>query len=68
MTATHTLQRRAGVREWAGLARFSTCASIETSRHGAASTASPALTADLRPTIAQLLWIGDSYGSWSPAA
>ena len=68
MTATHTLQRRAGVREWAGLAVLAApCLLVSMDAH-VLNLAIPALTADLRPTNAQLLWIGDSYGSWSPAA
>ena len=61
MTATHTLQRRAGAREWAGLAVLAVpCLLVSMDAHVLNLTI-PALSADLRPTNAQLLWIVDSY-------
>ena len=61
MTATHTLQRRAGAREWAGLAVLAVpCLLVSMDAH-VLNLAIPALSADLRPTNAQLLWIVDSY-------
>jgi MFS transporter, DHA2 family, multidrug resistance protein len=61
MTATHTLQRRAGAREWAGLAVLAVpCLLVSMDAH-VLNLAIPALSADLRPSNAQLLWIVDSY-------
>ena len=61
MTAIHTLQRRAGAREWAGLAVLAVpCLLVSMDAH-VLNLAIPALSADLRPTNAQLLWIVDSY-------
>ena len=61
MTATHTLQRRAGAREWAGLAVLAVpCLLVSMDAH-VLNLAIPELTADLRPTNAELLWVVDSY-------
>ena len=60
MTAAHTLPR-AGAREWAGLAVLAVpCLLVSMDAH-VLNLAIPALSADLRPTNAQLLWIVDSY-------
>jgi len=61
MLASHTLQSRAGTREWAGLALLAVpCLLVSMDAH-VLNLAIPALSADLRPTNAQLLWIVDSY-------
>src|SRR3954468_8538595 len=61
MPVTHTLQRRAGAREWAGLAVLAVpCLLVSMDAH-VLNLAIPALSTDLRPTNAQLLWIVDSY-------
>src|SRR4051794_11393130 len=52
---------RAGTREWAGLAVLTLpCLLVSMDAH-VLNLALPALTADLRPTSAELLWIVDSY-------
>ena len=52
---------RAGAREWAGLAVLALpCLLVSMDAH-VLNLAIPRLTADLRPTSAQLLWIVDSY-------
>src|SRR3954453_1824509 len=52
---------RAGEREWAGLAVLTLpCLLVSMDAH-VLNLALPALTADLRPTGAELLWIVDSY-------
>src|SRR3954462_3818992 len=57
-----TLQRtRAGAREWCGLGVLVfPCLLVSMDAH-VLNLALPALTADLRPTSAELLWIVDSY-------
>src|SRR5215217_6657288 len=60
MTLTVT-EDRAGVREWTGLAVLAMpCLLVSMDTH-VLNLAIPRLTADLRPTTAQLLWIVDSY-------
>jgi MFS transporter, DHA2 family, multidrug resistance protein len=60
MQATDVSQR-AGSREWAGLAVLALpCLLVSMDAH-VLNLALPQLTADLRPTSAQLLWIVDSY-------
>ena len=62
MTKLQALPRRAGAREWAGLALLALpCLLVSMDAH-VLNLAIPQLTADLRPTNAQLLWIVDSYG------
>jgi DHA2 family multidrug resistance protein-like MFS transporter len=52
---------RAGVQEWTGLAVLAMpCLLVSMDTH-VLNLAIPRLTADLRPTTAQLLWIVDSY-------
>ncbi len=52
---------RAGLREWAGLTVLSLpCLLVSMDAH-VLNLAIPQLTADLRPTTVQLLWIVDSY-------
>ena len=61
MTASVTLQRRAGAREWAGLTVLAVpCLLVSMDAH-VLNLAIPELTADLRPTNAELLWVVDSY-------
>src|SRR3954462_11190372 len=62
MPVTHTLQRRAGAREWAGLALLAVPCLLVSMDANVLNLAIPQLSADLRPTNAQLLWIVDSYG------
>ena len=60
MTQTVT-QERAGAEEWTGLAVLALpCLLVSMDAH-VLNLAIPRLTADLRPTTAQLLWIVDSY-------
>jgi MFS transporter, DHA2 family, multidrug resistance protein len=54
--------RRAGRREWAGLAVIALPCLLATMDLEVLNLAVPALTADLRPSSAQLLWIIDIYG------
>ena len=62
MTRLQALPTRAGAREWAGLALLSVpCLLVSMDAH-VLNLAIPQLSADLRPTNAQLLWIVDSYG------
>ena len=61
MAAVDTLRKRAGAREWAGLALLALpCLLVSMDAH-VLNLAIPQLTSDLRPTNAQLLWIVDSY-------
>jgi DHA2 family multidrug resistance protein-like MFS transporter len=53
--------RRAGLREWAGLAVLALPCLLVSMDANVLGLALPALTADLQPTSAQLLWIVDSY-------
>jgi MFS transporter, DHA2 family, multidrug resistance protein len=58
---TTTAEPRAGAREWAGLAVLALpCLLVSMNAH-VLHLALPQLTADLRPTGAQLLWIVDAY-------
>jgi MFS transporter, DHA2 family, multidrug resistance protein len=54
--------RRAGRREWAGLAVIALPCLLATMDLEVLNLAVPALTADLQPSSAQLLWIIDIYG------
>jgi MFS transporter, DHA2 family, multidrug resistance protein len=54
-------EKRAGLQEWAGLAVLALpCLLVSMDTH-VLNLAIPRLTADLRPTTAELLWIVDSY-------
>jgi DHA2 family multidrug resistance protein-like MFS transporter len=53
---------RAGRREWAGLAVLALACVLYSMDLTVLHLAVPSLTADLRPTSAQLLWIVDIYG------
>jgi MFS transporter, DHA2 family, multidrug resistance protein len=54
-------EERAGVREWTGLAVLAMpCLLVSMDAH-VLNLAIPRLTADLRPTTAELLWVVDSY-------
>ncbi len=62
MSQLQALPKRAGAREWAGLALLAVpCLLVSMDVH-VLNLAIPQLSADLRPTNAQLLWIVDSYG------
>src|SRR3954451_7285774 len=61
MPVSHTLRRRAGAREWAGLAVLEVACLLVSMDGDGPNLAIPALSADLQPTNAQLLWIVDSY-------
>ncbi|MFI0979216.1 MFS transporter [Streptomyces sp. NPDC021093] len=52
---------RAGVRQWLGLAALLLPVALMTADLGVLWLATPYLTADLRPTGAELLWITDMY-------
>jgi MFS transporter, DHA2 family, multidrug resistance protein len=54
--------RRAGRREWVGLAVIALPCLLATMDLEVLNLAVPALTADLQPSSAQLLWIIDIYG------
>src|SRR6266496_4365151 len=54
--------RRAGRREWTGLAVLALAALLYAMDLTVLHLAVPALSADLRPSSAQLLWITDIYG------
>jgi DHA2 family multidrug resistance protein-like MFS transporter len=54
--------RRAGPREWAALAVLVLAVVLLSVDSTVLALAVPALTADLRPTAGELLWIGDVYG------
>ncbi|WP_395575807.1 MFS transporter [Streptomyces sp. BK79] len=53
---------RAGVRQWLGLAVLLVPVALMTADLGVLWLATPYLTADLRPTSAEVLWITDIYG------
>lgn len=61
MTA-HTPPPRAGRREWVGLAVIALPCLLYSMDLTVLNLAVPALSADLRPSAAQLLWIVDIYG------
>jgi MFS transporter, DHA2 family, multidrug resistance protein len=61
MQASDTIPRRAGARQWAGLAVLALPCLLVSMDSNVLGLALPQLTADLRPTSAQLLWIVDSY-------
>src|SRR5215204_5890939 len=54
--------RRAGKREWIGLAIIALPCLLYSMDLTVLNLAVPRLSADLRPTSAQLLWIVDIYG------
>ncbi|MGY1594958.1 MFS transporter [Geodermatophilus sp. SYSU D00708] len=54
--------RSAGPREWAALAVLVLAVVLLSVDSTVLALAVPALTADLRPTAGELLWIGDVYG------
>jgi hypothetical protein len=56
------LDRRAGRREWIGLAVLALACLLYSMDLTVLHLAVPALSADLRPSGAQLLWIIDVYG------
>ena len=53
---------RAGAREWAGLAVLMLPCLVVSMNSNVLNLALPQITADLRPTSVQLLWIVDGYG------
>lgn len=53
---------RAGVRQWLGLAVLLLPVALMTADLGVLWLATPYLTADLRPTGGELLWVTDMYG------
>lgn len=59
---TGAVPRRAGRREWAGLAVLALPCLLYSMDLTVLYLAVPALTADLTPTAAELLWITDVYG------
>ena len=59
---TSTTPRRAGRKEWIGLAVLALAALLYTMDLTVLHLAVPAISADLKPTSAQLLWIVDIYG------
>src|SRR4051794_22371232 len=61
MTAIHPLPK-AGAREWAAMAVLALPCLLVSMDSAVLNVAIPQLTADLRPTNAQLLWIVDGYG------
>jgi len=61
-TTTHEPARRAGKREWIGLAIIALPCLLYSMDLTVLNLAVPRLSADLRPTSAQLLWIVDIYG------
>lgn len=62
MTTDTSGPRRAGNREWAGLAVLSLAALLITLDFSVLNLAVPVLSNDLQPTGTQVLWIVDSYG------
>jgi MFS transporter, DHA2 family, multidrug resistance protein len=62
MTSETAGPKRAGSREWAGLAILSLPALLITLDFSVLNLAVPVLSAELRPTGTQVLWIVDSYG------
>ena len=62
MTATASDVPRAGRREWVGLAVLSLAALLYVMDLTVLHLAVPAMSADLQPSSAQLLWIIDIYG------
>src|SRR3954463_11316353 len=61
-TPTTTPPARAGRREWVGLAVLALACLLYVMDLTVLDLAVPALSADLRPTSSQLLWIIDVYG------
>ncbi|UJW32973.1 MFS transporter [Saccharothrix sp. AJ9571] len=61
-TALSEKDERAGVKQWAGLALLLLPVTLMTADLGVLWLATPHLTADLRPSSGQLLWITDIYG------
>src|SRR5829696_8563690 len=61
-TTTHERARRAGKREWVGLAVIALPCLLYSMDLTVLNLAVPQLSADLHPTSAQLLWIVDIYG------
>jgi DHA2 family multidrug resistance protein-like MFS transporter len=61
-TATKEHVRRAGRKEWVGLAVISLACVLYVMDLTVLHLAIPAISADLRPSSAQLLWIIDIYG------
>ncbi len=59
---TGATARRAGRREWIGLAVIALPCMLYSMDLTVLNLAVPALSADLKPTSAQLLWIVDVYG------
>ncbi len=55
-------EMRAGAREWAGLAVLMLPCLVVSMNSNVLNLALPQITADLRPTSVQLLWIVDGYG------
>jgi DHA2 family multidrug resistance protein-like MFS transporter len=62
MTATATPVPRAGLREWLGLAVLTLACLLYVMDLTVLHLAVPTLSADLRPSSAELLWIVDIYG------
>jgi MFS transporter, DHA2 family, multidrug resistance protein len=62
MTTTTTDARTAGRREWIGLAVLALACLLYVMDLTVLHLAVPAISADLRPTSTQLLWIIDIYG------
>ena len=57
--------RRATARDWIGLAVLALACLLYVMDLTVLHLAVPAISADLKPSSAQLLWIIDIYGSWS---
>ncbi len=58
------ITRRAGRREWIGLAVLTLPCLLYAMDLTVLNLAVPHLSTDLRPSSTQLLWIVDIYGSW----
>ena len=59
---------RAGRREWIGLAVLALACLLYVMDLTVLHLAVPSISEDLKPSSAQLLWIIDIYGSWSPGS
>ncbi|HEY8582322.1 MAG TPA: MFS transporter [Capillimicrobium sp.] len=62
MTPTPAVPARAGLREWLGLAVLALPTLLVAMDISVLHLAVPELTADLRPSATELLWIVDAYG------
>jgi hypothetical protein len=63
-----TTEQRAGPGAWLGLAVLTLACLLYVMDLTVLHLAVPTLSAQLQPTSAQLLWMVDVYGTWSPGS